>query len=99
MINSIRGLETLSTQLKTNQAQTPKTQQSSFSDVFKDMVENVNKTDETVKRDQILLATGQADDLHTVAINQAKADLALQMVVQVRNKALEAYNDIMKMPL
>lgn len=99
MINSIGGVETLSTQFKTLATQAPNNSQSSFTNIFKDMVDNVNKTDEAVKRDQVILATGQADDLHTITINQAKADLALQMMVQVRNKALEAYNDIMKMPL
>jgi flagellar hook-basal body complex protein FliE len=99
MINSINALESLNSQFKTTLTQTPKDQQSSFSDIFKNLLDNVNKTDETAKRDQFLLATGQADDLHTVAINMAKADVALQVFVQVRNKALDAYNDIMKMAL
>lgn len=69
----------------------------SFTDIFKDALENVKQAEETVKQDEILVATGQTDDLHTVMIDSAKAELAVSMLVQVRNKALEAYNDIMNM--
>lgn len=70
-----------------------------FEDLLKNAVSSVNETDSTVKLDQINIASGKSDDLHTVAIDSAKADLALQTLVQVRNKALDAYNDIMKMTL
>lgn len=69
----------------------------SFTDIFKDALENVKQAEETVKQDEILVATGQTDNLHTVMIDSAKAELAVSMLVQVRNKALEAYNDIMNM--
>jgi flagellar hook-basal body complex protein FliE len=62
-------------------------------------VENVNHAEATLKQDEMLVATGQSDDLHTVMIDAAKAELALSMLVQVRNKALDAYNEVMKMTL
>jgi len=43
------------------------------------------------------LAAGTATDLHTVAIIAEKADLALQLTLQVRNRILEAYQEIMRM--
>ncbi len=46
-----------------------------------------------------MIATGQSDDLHTLMIDTAKADLALSTLVQVRNRALESYNEIMRMSL
>lgn len=71
----------------------------SFTKVFESAVDNVNKAESTLKQDEIMVATGQADDLHTVMIDAAKAELALSMLVQVRNKALDAYNEIMRMTL
>ncbi len=69
----------------------------SFTDVIKNALENANQAEKTVKQDGILVATGQTDDLHTAMIDSAKAELAVAMLVQVRNKALEAYNNIINM--
>jgi flagellar hook-basal body complex protein FliE len=77
----------------------PQTRSASFSDVFEKAIENVAETEAVAKHNQVLLATGQADDLHTIMIDASKAELALSMFVQIRNKALDAYNELMKMTL
>jgi flagellar hook-basal body complex protein FliE len=43
------------------------------------------------------LATGQTDNLHGVALAAAKADLSLRLVVEVRNKLQDAYQEVMRM--
>ncbi len=43
------------------------------------------------------LVTGQAQDIHSVILAVERANLSLQMAVQVRNKVLEAYQEIMHM--
>ncbi|NCA67765.1 MAG: flagellar hook-basal body complex protein FliE [Clostridia bacterium] len=70
-----------------------------FKDMFEDAIKNVTETNATVQTDIIKLVTGETDDLHTLTINLAKADLAIQTLVQVRNKALDAYNEIMRITL
>lgn len=45
------------------------------------------------------LATGEIRDVAEVMIASEKATLALQLTVQVRNKVLEAYQEIMRMPV
>ncbi len=45
------------------------------------------------------LATGEIRDVAEVMIASEKATLALQLTVQVRNKVLEAYHEIMRMPV
>jgi flagellar hook-basal body complex protein FliE len=49
--------------------------------------------------DQLLqrLATGQVDNLHQVMMGIEDAKLSFQLLVQVRNKLLEAYQDILRM--
>ena len=71
----------------------------SFESIFQDAIAQVNQTDQITKVDTINLATGNADDLHTIMINSEKANLALQMLVQMRNKALDAYSEIMRITL
>ncbi len=43
------------------------------------------------------LANGEIDDLHDVMITSQKASVALQTGVQVQNKVITAYNEIMRM--
>lgn len=45
------------------------------------------------------LLTGQVDDIHQVMIAAEKADLAFQLTVQIRNKVIEAYQEIMRMQI
>lgn len=70
----------------------------SFSDVLRSALREVNdlqtKSDELTQK----LALGDAD-IHTVMIAAQKAELALRLTISVRNKVLEAYQEIMRMPL
>jgi flagellar hook-basal body complex protein FliE len=45
------------------------------------------------------LATGEVSDVAEVMIASEKATLALNLTIQVRNKVLEAYQDMMRMPV
>lgn len=44
-------------------------------------------------------ATGQLPDVHQFTIAATQAQLATELTVAIRNKAVEAFNDILKMPL
>lgn len=71
----------------------------SFGQMLSDALKQVN--DLQVQADDLAqkLATGQISDVHTVTIASEKATLALQLTLQIRNKAVEAYQEIMRMPL
>jgi flagellar hook-basal body complex protein FliE len=45
------------------------------------------------------LATGKATDISTVAMQVEQASLSLQLAVQVRNKVVDAYNDLFRMQI
>ena len=70
-----------------------------FKDIFSDMVQNVKDTQKNLEDKQYLLATGQIDDAHTVPIAAADAQLSVDLLVQLRNKAVEAYNELMRISL
>ena len=73
----------------------------SFTDMLKGMLNTVNVTDAETKTDAMNLAVGYIDmqDLHNIEINALKADLALRTVTSLRNKALEAYSEIMRITI
>ena len=49
--------------------------------------------------DQVVrqLATGQTDNVHDVMLAVAKADLSFRLVLEVRNRLTEAYQEVMRM--
>ncbi len=70
-----------------------------FKSVFEEAINDVRKTEDTLAKNQYLLATGQIEDPHTVSIASAEAQLASDVLVSLRNKALESYNEIMRINL
>jgi len=67
-----------------------------FQEIFQEIIDNVEKTEAATKMDAYNLSIGNMDDMHTMIINAAKADVALQTMVQLRNKFLDAYSEIMR---
>lgn len=70
-----------------------------FSDIFKNSIQDVADTQANLEQQQYLLATGQIDDAHTVPIAAAEAQLTVDLLVQLRNKALDSYNELMRINL
>lgn len=70
-----------------------------FKDVFADAIQNVKDTQKNLEDKQYLLATGQIDDAHTVPIAAAEAKLSVDLLVELRNKAVDAYNELMRISL
>lgn len=70
---------------------------SAFKGIFEEAINNVRTTDQNLAKNQYLLATGQIEDPHTVGIASSQAQLAVDLLVSLRTKALEAYNEIMRL--
>jgi flagellar hook-basal body complex protein FliE len=69
---------------------------SMFQDIFKEAIQNVKSTEKDLTTQEYLLATGQIDDAHTVPAAAAKAQLSAELLTALRNKALEAYNEMIR---
>lgn len=71
----------------------------SFRKVFDKAMQNLNEkqleSEQTVKD----FLTGEVQDLHTVMIAMEEAKLTLQLAVEVRNKVIEAYQEISRMQI
>lgn len=68
-----------------------------FLDIFESLVNNVKETDAQVQQDSIDLMLGDVDDLAQIQVNLEKAATAVDLLVTVKNKAVDAYNEIMRM--
>jgi len=71
----------------------------SFSSVLKDAMNDVAQLQEEAQQATQQLALGQVDDIHSIMIQTERAALALELTVQVTSKAVNAYNEIMRMQM
>jgi flagellar hook-basal body complex protein FliE len=68
-----------------------------FQSLFEDAVNHVKQTDAALNAEVYKVTTGQADNLHDVVIASQKASQSVDLLVQMRNKVLDSYNEIMRM--
>lgn len=97
-MNSINQLGSLPlTPTKTVDTNPVSISKEGFGDILKSTVDQVNNAqlsgDEAIEK----LQTGEAKHLHEVMIAVEEADVSLRMLVQLRNKALTAYEEIMRL--
>lgn len=69
----------------------------SFGEFLNDYMESVNQDQKMSANAATDLASGKTKNIHETMIISEKADLSFRMMVQVRNKVLEAYQEVMRM--
>lgn len=70
-----------------------------FASVLKGALGDVNKTLIESEKMDGLLAQGKLTNVHDAVIAAEKASMAMELTVQVRNRVVEAYQEIMRMSL
>ncbi|BCD87817.1 flagellar hook-basal body complex protein FliE [Pseudomonas solani] len=79
---------------------TPEVNAPSFSDMLGQAVNKVNETQQASSQLATAFETGQSGvDITDVMIASQKASVSFQAMTQVRNKLVQAYQDIMQMPV
>lgn len=99
-MNSIEGLSGLvnSTQQPGKESAVTKSS-NAFGDMLTDMVSKTNDAQASGDKAIENLQSGKAQHLHEVMIAVEEADMSMRMLVQLRNKALTAYDEIMRMQI
>jgi flagellar hook-basal body complex protein FliE len=68
-----------------------------FSSRVAEGLQELNQQLLTNQRDLQQLAVGDAENLHEIMIRLEESRVSLQLMLQVRNRVLEAYQDVMRM--
>jgi len=78
---------------------TTKTEKSatSLSDVLKESINKVGELEKEANQQTESLVKTQGQDIHNTMIAIEKADLSFQLMMQIRNKILTAYDEIMRL--
>lgn len=69
----------------------------SFTDIFSKTFNEVNELSTDADRAITDFATGKNTDIHNTMIAMEKADISFQLMMQVRNKLVAAYQEIYRM--
>lgn len=69
----------------------------SFKDVLMENIEQVNRLQQDAEKAIEDLYSGRRDDVDGVLIAKQKADMAFQLLLQVRNKLVDAYEEVRQM--
>ena len=69
-----------------------------FSDVLSNAISQVEGLHANAQDQAAALLQGNGSDIHNVMIAVEKADIAFQLMMQVRNKIVDAYQQISQMP-
>jgi flagellar hook-basal body complex protein FliE len=97
MDKQVQGVSQLSTSdLLQGKNRTSKTEGKDFGDVLKETLNEVNDLQQKGQEAMSDIATGQVKDLHQAAIAIDKAELSMKMMLEVRNKAINAYKEILR---
>ena len=70
-----------------------------FTDIFQSAINAVRETDAEKVQMEYLMATGQLDNPALLTIASTKAQLSVELLVQLRSKAMDAYSELMRISL
>jgi flagellar hook-basal body complex protein FliE len=86
-------------QVQLQQQEEDNSDEGMFESILHNAINNVEETDANLVQAQYLLSTGQLDNPATAMIAASKNELAVNLLVQLRNKALDAYSELTRISL
>lgn len=72
---------------------------SSFGSVMADAVQTVDSAQKSSQATVQSFLSGEGEELHHVALQQQQAAITFDVFLQVRNKVVQAYQEVMRMPI
>lgn len=99
-LDSIQGIVPLSAVKNTGSTENNSADSNiSFSDCLKKALDEVNDLQLKASQSAEKLALGDESYLHNTVIAYEKANLALELTIEIRNKIVEAYQEIMRIQM
>jgi flagellar hook-basal body complex protein FliE len=75
----------------------PETKSANFSNVLQDAIGGVDAKLQAAGTEQTKVLTGETNNLHQAVIAMQEAGVAFSLMVEVRNKLVESYQELMRM--
>ena len=85
--------------LKANEVQPEAKAESNFTDLLANLVNSVNNLHQESARIQEAFLSGEPVELHQVMIKAEEAGLSTELLLEIRNRIVTAYNELLRMPI
>ena len=96
-INQTSPLQQLESLSKAGKGQGSEEGKEAFAELLSNALAEVDQLQESSGQEIGKILSGDINDVHSAMIAMEKADISFQMVMQVRNKLVEAYQEVMRM--
>ena len=93
----IQQLSNIVSQAGQQASATNKPEGANFTDFLSNALQEAQTTDTASQANTLNLLSGDITDIHTATIQAQKAELSLNLAIQIRNKVIDAYNEVMRM--
>ncbi len=77
--------------------QIEKKEDKGFSEIFTDFIKDINNDLLAAKEAEKQIASGNVENIQELLYQISKSDISLRLITEIRNKALESYQEIMRM--
>lgn len=70
-----------------------------FTDLLKGLVDETDKQQQLANIGVNQLVTGEAESIHEVVLTTSRADLAFRLMMEIRNRLIASYQEVMRMQI
>lgn len=95
----VPGLIEKGTQSTVNPIKAEKSEKENFTEMFTNMLNSVDGLQKDAGQIQEAFMNGEEVELHELMIKAEEAGVSMDLLLEVRNKLINAYNQIMQMPI
>ena len=98
-VQPIGGLSAIPGPLATPKSAATQTGNVPFVQMISELIGEVNASQLSADQSINDLVAGRTDNVHDVVLSLAKADLSFRMVLEIRNRLIESYQEVLRMQI
>lgn len=95
----VPGLIEQTSSVKSDLTKTTDSKEAGFSEIFSNMLNSVDAIQKDSAQMQDAFMNGEPVELHQMMIKAQEAGISMDLLLEVRNKLVNAYSEIMRMPI
>lgn len=98
MNRAIQGIANIEPGIRASQSASVTGDSSEFLNTLQSAMDQVGQIQSDAQSSVVGMLRGDGGDVHSAMIAMEKADLSFQLMMQVRNKIIQAYQEVSRMP-
>lgn len=96
---AIQGIKPIDVNIIKKSDAAQKSEPMDFKQFLSDAIDKVDQAEKVSSQYDLMLASGDIDNIHDAMIAAQKAEITLNFAIQVNNKVIDAYKELMRIQL